>query len=159
LEACRLSAPASDERKTTVIIDSIVLERTRCLGECPAYRLTIDARGAVRYVSRDPKYASRSGTAHGDRALVERVMREMLRIDFFGLPAISMGDQYCSPVASDAPTVTVGLFGAPDRRVISYYRGCAASSSGRPFIVRLNSLADSIDVIANTKRWIPVVRR
>ena len=34
--------------------DSVVLERTRCLGSCPAYRLRVSRTGEVLFVSRNP---------------------------------------------------------------------------------------------------------
>ena len=41
--------------------DSVVLERTRCYGTCPAYRLRVSRTGEVRFASRNLRDDQRVG--------------------------------------------------------------------------------------------------
>jgi hypothetical protein len=61
-------------------------------------------------------------------------------------------------VKTDHPTITVTTFAADTLKRLSYYTGCMseAPNKGRTeqVIRQLQTLADSIDAVANAHRWI-----
>ena len=151
----------TDARST---LDSIVLERTSCLGTCPAYRLSVRADGFVRFVSRNQADNGRTESQRRGRDVMRRIERELERAHFSTLPEMRMGRlPYCRTVMSDSPTITLSTFSSRDTRTVSYYTGCVGEgmqdTMPRQFIRRLRVLADSIDSIAAGKGWIRPARR
>lgn len=139
--------------------DSIVLQRTACLGTCPAYRLGVRADGFVWFVSHKHGEGGRAESHTRGRDIMRRIEQELERSRFAALPAITMGQApYCRIVATDAPTITVTAFRAHAIHSVSYYTGCigetAQDTLPQSFIRRLRLLADSIDAIAAEKGWI-----
>jgi hypothetical protein len=162
--ACTRPAPPvrSDAQAA---VDSVVLERTRCFGTCPAYRLSVRANGFVTFASRNPGDEGRTESLAREPDIVRRIERELDRAQFAQLPAMTLGEPpYCRIAATDAPIITVSAFGSRDTRSVSYYTGCRGDSVQdtlpQHFIRRLRVLADSIDSIAAGPGWIrPAQRR
>ncbi len=153
--------PAQPDSK--VAVDSIVLQRTGCLGTCPAYRLSVRADGFVTFVSHNRGDEGRTESIARGRDIVRRIEQELERTQFARLPEITMGlSPYCRIVASDAPVITVSAFRSRETRSVSYYTGCVGETVQdtlpRPFIRRLRTLADSIDNIAAGQGWIRPTR-
>src|SRR5438105_1996984 len=148
------SSPVRVER-----LDSLILERTGCLGTCPAYQLTIGSSGLVRFQSRNRDDAGRAASDTGGARMLARLAREVARVQFFDLPAIEVGKApFCRTAMTDAPSTSVSVFGASRSRILTYYSGCEGEGSGRratrSALARLANLADSIDAIAGASRWI-----
>lgn len=152
--------PPSVDTRATPPTDSVVLERTRCFGSCPAYRLRVSRSGQVVFVSRNS----------GERAVdtvgvwvTDSIVREARRFGFFSLPdSVTPGAPLCrTNVATDHPTITIGIFGRPTKRVV-YYTGCYLPSD-HPVATPLRGmlqLAARIDTLTRAGRWIrPVARR
>lgn len=140
-------------------LDSLILERTWCLGTCPAYRLAIHSNGLVRFQSRNRDDSGRTESDSGGARALTRLAREVARVGFFDLPAIEDGKApYCRTIMTDAPSISVAVFGSSRGRVLSYYTGCmgegATARATRSAIARLERLADSVDAIAGASRWI-----
>lgn len=153
-----LGAQSSD-RDAKLAVDSVVLQRTGCLGSCPAYRMSVRADGFVWFVShnRDDRGRVESRTRGPD--IMRSIEGELERAQFETLPEITMGRApYCRVVATDTPTITVSVFRATEVRSLSYYTGCigesAQDTTARPIIRRLRALGDSIDAIAGGEGWI-----
>lgn len=140
-------------------LDSLILERTSCLGTCPAYRLTIQSTGRVIFQSHNRDEAGRSASDTGGARVLAGVAREIARVRFFELPAMEVGKApFCRTIRTDAPSISVSVFGPSRNKVLAYYTGCLGDDSSRPVtrsaLARLRSLADSIDAIAGATRWI-----
>ena len=140
-------------------LDSLILERTGCLGPCPAYRLAIHSSGLVRFQSRNPDDAGRTASDSGGARALARLAREVARVHFLDLPAIEVGKApFCPMIMTDASTISVAIFGPSVSRGRRYYEGCKGEASHRratrSALARLGSLADSVDAIAGASRWI-----
>lgn len=143
----------------TLAIDSVEVQRTGCLGPCPAYRMSVRADGFVWFVSHNSDDRGRVESHTRGPAIMRRIEGELERAQFQTLPEITMGRApYCRRVASDAPTITVSVYRASSVRSLSYYTGCvgqfAQDTTARPLIRRLLVLVDSIDDIAAARSWI-----
>ena len=133
---------------TQVRADSIVLERTRCYGTCPAYRLSLGRTGQVRFVSVWPaETPPGAGTiAPADfAALVD----EAARIGFWELPARIEGSRLCPNYATDLPSVYLTIHAGARTKRVDDYLGCTGSPELRALEVR-------IDSVAGSRRWIRV---
>jgi hypothetical protein len=140
-------------------VDSVVVERTSCLGTCPAYRLTIHSSGLIRFESRNRNDAGRVETDSGGARALTHLVEEVSRVHFFDLPVIEFGKApYCRVVATDHPSLSVGVFGVPESRTVNYYEGCGGAATNRNVVrdamSRLRALADSVDAAAGASRWI-----
>ena len=117
----------------------ITLERTECYGTCPAYSVTIDAKGNVTY--RGLKLV-RVGGRRSDQIPVSRVAdlwAAAERIRFFELR-----NRY-SAMITDLPTTFVKIKGGGrSKRVEDYVAGPD----------ELKELQRLIDETARTKRWV-----
>ncbi|HEX8272450.1 MAG TPA: DUF6438 domain-containing protein [Longimicrobiaceae bacterium] len=160
LAACQ-GAPRTAAAPAAEAADSVVLERTRCYGTCPAYRLSVAADGAVAFVSRYPD----EGRTEAGRVAPEdfRVLvRGIHAAGFFALPdTIANDPAYCAAPSTDSPTATVAVYSAGTAREVVDYRGCAAREgtpqAGR--LAALRSLAERIDSVAGAGRWVRPARR
>jgi hypothetical protein len=140
-------------------LDSLILERTACLGTCPAYQLAIYANGLVRFQSRNRDDVGRTESDSGGAQALARLAREVSRVQFFDLPAIAIGKApLCRVVATDSPTISVAVHGASRSKVVRYYTGCQGDASydraTESALDRIGSLADSIDAVTRASRWI-----
>jgi hypothetical protein len=140
-------------------VDSLILERTWCLGTCPAYRLAIHSSGIIRFESRNKNDAGRTESDTGGAKALAAVARELTRVRFFDLPTMEIGKApLCRVIETDTPSISVSVFGEPTNRVVSYYMGCKGDGSRRTTtksaLARLRSLADSIDALTGASRWI-----
>ena len=130
--------------------DTIVLVRTRCFGQCPAYELVIPRGGPV-LVRGDRERAARA-VARVPDAVLDSLGRQALAGGFFALPYSTSGDADVCPVrATDHPTVTVRLVQGRQRTEVEHYAGCYTSARPQrmaPAARALLALADAIDAAA-----------
>ena len=154
LAACDpMPAPAP----TTAGAESITLERTRCFGSCPAYRLSVARDGAVRFQSLNPG----DSTVAADRiapAAFDALAREAERIGFRSLPdVIRDDDELCGPMATDLPGAKVTIQGPGGSKTVDDYHGCHGRSER---LVQLRRFESRIDSVAGSARWVrPATRR
>jgi len=149
----------SSGRDARLDVDSVVLQRTRCLGTCPAYRIGVRGDGFVSFVSHNRSDFGRVESHTRGPEIMRRIQGQLDRAQFQTLPEITMGRApYCRVAATDAPSISVSVFRATDVRSRSYYTGClgesAQDTSAQLLIRRLRALGDSIDAIAAGKGWI-----
>ena len=146
---------ASIVARASGVTDSIVLERTRCLGPCPAYRLRVSRAGEVFFVSRNPGEDGVSAVDTVEAWVADSIATQAHAIGFFTLPDTIR----CSRMASDAPTLTMGLFGRETKRVI-YYTGCDLSHDPSMAVTlnEMQQLASRVDTLTGASRWIRPAR-
>lgn len=153
--ACR-AAPTPGTAPGATRADSLVLERTRCFGFCPAYRLSLRADGRVSFVSLVPRDSS---LTFADSIAPDQVSWLVQQADRIGLaklpPVIAEDSSLCTVRATDHPTVTVALYRPGATRRVVDYRGCYAGpdlSVAAP-LARLRRFTGQIDSVARTARW------
>lgn len=119
----------------------VKLERTGCLGACPAYQLTVYGDGTVIYVGYANVEVTGMQITHIPRSKVNELIQKIDKANFFALE-----HRYESPV-TDLPTITVWVrLGLRAKTVVRYGKGPAA----------LFCLERKIDEIANVDQWIGV---
>jgi len=157
--ACRATPdhPGQHNRLDFAAVDSIVLERSPCLGTCPAYRLSIASNGRVHFRSRAPS-ERRMATDSIASTAVTQLVREAERIGFATLPSSILGDpQVCGNMWTDFPSVTISVFAGARTVAVADYLGCHGPT-GQPQVAarlrRLRSFEDAIDNVARVGRWI-----
>jgi hypothetical protein len=135
----------------------IELERTECLGTCPAYTVTLNELGEVTFEGR--KFVTTNGSATG-AASQREVARLVATVRAHGL--FDLEDSYFCPV-TDFPTVRVRVVLEGRTKKISHDLGCEMvrrtdpSASGPP-PAWLTSFENRIDQVAGTERWIGMGR-
>jgi len=147
LAACTRPA-ARPGGSAQVRADSIVLERTRCYGTCPAYRLSLTRTGQVRFVSVWPEDTP-PGAGTIAPADFAALVDEAARIGFWELPARIEGSRFCPTYATDLPTATVTIHAGARTRSVIDYRGCTG-------VPELRALESRIASVAGSRRWIRV---
>ena len=125
----------------------IRLERTSCLGRCPIYTVTIDARGTVTYSGEKHVRVVGRRTAEVDPVVTAKLLAGAERIRFFDLrDAYRVIENSDGSVSSptDLPTriVTITVNGRTKR--VEDYVGAPDS---------VGEFAREIDEAAGTKRW------
>src|SRR5215467_9195001 len=101
--------------------DSVVLERTACLGSCPAYRLSLRRTGEVQFQSRN-NGESLDATDRVAPATLDSLLRRAVQDGFFELPdrVGYVGSPLCPSVFTDAPTLTLTFYGPSTKGVVYY---------------------------------------
>jgi hypothetical protein len=126
----------------------IRLQRTSCLGPCPVYTVTIDARGTVTYEGERAVRVVGRRTARIDPSMVAGLLLQAARIGFFELRdayrVIDNGDGTAISV-TDLPTTFVSVTGNGRTKQVEDY--VAAPDS-------LAAFEREIDAATGTKRWI-----
>jgi hypothetical protein len=168
LLACRAPSPAATSAATPAAsadaatsADSLVLERTACYGICPAYRLSLDRAGAVRFASRNTDDATQARDQVAPATLGALVARAR-RTGFFALPARLRGDAtLCPDYATDHPTVRLAIFGPGLTHQVEDYHGCFARAdhSVVPPVAALRALELAVDSATGSARWVRPNRR
>ena len=139
--------------------DSLALERTRCLGTCPAYRVSLTARGHVTFASRNPG----DSTTRSDSVPLETLtmlVRRANTIGFARLPNRLMSDTaLCAIVATDHPTITVTIYSGASVRSVEDYHGCRRRDGAIPDqLHQLRAYEAAIDTATGAQRWIRPAR-
>ena len=141
--------------------DSLVLERTRCFGTCPAYRLTLTAAGNVDFVSRDAAGGTRrTGTV--ERATLAALVQRAEAFGFFALPArLERNSSLCTDWATDHPTVTVTIYRATGAKAVEDYHGCFSrvDHSVVDVVRQLRDFERAVDSATGSQRWVRPARR
>lgn len=119
----------------------ITLERTRCYGPCPAYRLTLRNDGTAAYTG--IAEVERLGTYKGTfkRRDFARLSKLLLSLKYF-----EMKDQYSIPV-TDQPRVITSFSVGKKRKMVENY-----GDSGPAGLRRIET---AIDSMAKRVKWEP----
>ena len=162
MQACQ-RAPADEQTASaTASVDSIVLERSRCYGTCPAYRIRLSEAGDVRFESRNPSDSGRVASERVTPDVVRGLLTQATALGFDSLPAVIADDKrFCPDQATDHLTVTVTLFRPAGPKRVEDYLGCRASSDDSANVTtRLRVFENAIDSAAGSSRWVrPADRR
>jgi hypothetical protein len=128
----------------------ITLERTTCLGTCPAYKLTIRGDGSVIY--KGTKFVRIVGHRRSkiEKATVAELLKAFIDTDYFALK-----DSYSSiqnpdgteTIVTDLPTTYSSLILKGRFKKIEDYVGA---------LKQLEELEKRIDEVAGSKRWVMI---
>lgn len=142
LTAC---APVETPAETPPMSSNVEIRLVRgvCYGACPAYTVTINGAGEVRYEGRSSVNVTGVQTATVPR---EDVSRLIARFDEIGFDQLR--DAYRANV-TDLPTYEVSITRNGDTKTVVDFGGPGA---GMPRSVR--DLQDEIDRVAGTARWV-----
>jgi len=128
----------------------ITLERTTCLGTCPAYKLTIRGDGSVVYEGH--KFVRVEGIRQRqvDKTAIATLLQAFADADYFGLEngyaEIKNPDGTVS-IVTDLPTTYTSLTLLGRHKKITDYVGAPK---------QLIELENKIDEIAGSKRWVAI---
>ena len=131
--------------------DSIVLERSRCFGNCPAYRLSLTAHGIVTRTPLGPRDTTPVRQTAIPPDMIDVLVQQAQRIGFFSLPPVIAQDKaLCPMAATDHATATVTIFRGDSTTKVVDYLGCYAGTdlSVTPALQRLRMLEAHIDSVA-----------
>jgi hypothetical protein len=139
----------------------ITLERTTCLGSCPAYVVTLTGRGYEQFtylgrmapVSGDPLHAGQVRHFRVASGRVARLRRWVDSLGFFDIPEDWTGrGSNCPTAYTDEPTATITVTDQGRRHVVRHYYGCTAA----PAVLTL--IEARIDSTAEVWRWFDTTR-
>jgi ankyrin repeat protein len=122
---------------------AITLMRTRCLGSCPSYQVTMDSQGVVVFEGDSSVVATGKYTATVDAAKVRELAEKFVADDFY-----SMDSKY-ELSATDAPTYVLSISIDGDTKKVVDYLG---AEMGMPEVIR--DLEQEVDALAGTRRWV-----
>ena len=125
-----------------------MLERTRCFGICPAYRLSLARSGAVHFRSFNPGDSAHTASDTLPRGAFERLEAQAAELGFDALPDDIRASRLCGMAATDHPSAIVTLFRGARAKRVEDYHGCYPG----PAALRRFELA--IDSIAASERWV-----
>jgi hypothetical protein len=126
---------------------SIVLQRTTCLGPCPAYTVVVHGSGLVEYVGSENVGSTGSRTANIQPESVRQLLQSFDKINFLSLDASYF--EGCT----DMPTTTITLsFDSTTKRVSNNFGGCHDEKQGTQ--VELAKLAEQIDTASESGHWV-----
>jgi Domain of unknown function (DUF6438) len=123
---------------------SISLSRDRCYGIMPVYQITVDRGGTVCYNGQEG-WGTVKGrhTAQIRPSQVQEILAEFDQAHF-----ASLRDRYDACVTTGAETVILSL------SVGKHHKTVVCSSQDKSAPVALAQLADTVDRIAGTQRWL-----
>lgn len=127
----------------------IELERTACLGTCPAFSLRLETSGSVRYEGfhHVQEVGERSGTI--DSAVVRRLAGEIVDAGFMTWDEeYRFGGPHCPDPVTDLPSTRLSVeVGQRARRVVIDH-GCAGAPDA------IHDLAERVERAAGSERWV-----
>lgn len=142
LAACAAAETPAETPSMSHTVE-ITLQRGVCFGSCPAYTVTINGEGEVRYEGRNFVDAVGERTATIPR---EDVARLVARFDEIGFDQLN--DAYRANV-TDLPTYRVSITRDGRTKTVVDYGG---PNVGMPRSVR--DLEAEIDRVAGTAQWV-----
>lgn len=140
-------ATAQDIPRDTVI----TLERTRCYGMCPSYKITISADGSVTFEGRH--FVKEVGIVKStiSRERLQELLAAFDRINYFSLRSQyeDVGDG-CKGVVTDHPSALTFIKTNGKSKSVNHYYGCR----GVEVLDELTKLEQAIDDAVNSAQWI-----
>jgi ankyrin repeat protein len=135
----QVAFPEKIDRSTLVFS----LERTRCYGACPAYKVSIAGDGTVIYDGISSVALTGQHTAHIESSAVTGLLDRFRAANFLTALPSYRGNW------TDNPTQTLTLsIDGETKKVVDY----VGVNAGLPWAVR--ELEDAVDEAADTNRWV-----
>ncbi len=135
-------------------LQRISLERGSCRGSCPAYIVTLQHDGVVRFVgirSVSPIGTDSSRVARSSLAALQQAFAVR---QFARLPTnIEYGTPACGNYVADLPTHVLTLRSDTGEHRVRYDEGC------RDHPLLLDTLARMVDSVSGAARWTIAARR
>jgi len=131
--------------------DAITLERTPCYGTCPVYRVEVSSDGMVKYEGKSDVAVKGLQTHMVSSSDIDFLREAIKRIHFSELRSTyENSNDGCKEVWTDMSTITIQTISGSSRKKVIYYVGCR----GLSVLGRIAWLADTIDEVAGTARWV-----
>ena len=125
----------------------VTLKRTACDGTCPVYSVAIHGNGVVEYLGEFRVDVPGPQTARIPPERVKDLLRSFEEIRFFDLK-----EKYFE-LCTDMSTAIISIFvDGKSKEVSNYFGGCEGAKAGPQ--VDLAKLAEQIDKVAGTRRWV-----
>jgi len=134
---------------------TITLERTTCLGTCPAYKLTISADGTV--VFEGENFVKESGIVHSsiNKDQLKQLISEFTQAQYFSFrDTYDSEEDGCPEMWTDSPSVTTSIRINGQYKSIVHDLGCQENNGTSVFPKELMKLENKIDEIIGTEKWI-----
>jgi hypothetical protein len=152
LTACALSPGARGDATTPPAAPKPVaapvlttIERTMCLGTCPAYSITVRADGSVEFDGK--QYVEVKGRAVAQLSKAELgAMRKL----FANAKYFDLADSAGCYESTDAPYATTSFHDGKRLRTLRHYYGCHSPPEAKI----LTDLEARFDEIVGSERWI-----
>jgi hypothetical protein len=165
-KACINSNKIKNIEENTAQQDTVItLERSICMGTCPAYNIYILGDGTVYYYGK--QYVKTTGLIKSSisRDDVKMLIDKFYSINYFQYPSNDLLGDECEIYATDNPTVTTSIKLKDRQKEIIYYHGLLVNKNTSDIYkdnqqVRqycypdLIDLEDTIDKVVGSKRWI-----
>jgi hypothetical protein len=122
----------------------VSLERTGCLGSCPAYKAMITANGSVTFRDRDGETETGKLSPSEVRQLFDLSESKL----FFRQRSEYKPEQDCDgPYETDWPSESISITSDGRSRVITHNQGCRVRPNS--FLSKVVKLAEEIDRLTN----------
>ena len=135
--------------------DFITLERTRCFGDCPTYKLLILANGNSWISIPSKNFNDTSYTLISlpkiDSQKVQYLFNFSKNIGFYNL--YSRYIDSCDYLVTDYPSAITSLKANDKIKIVTHYLGCMDTTLA---LHNLILFEEAIDSIANTKNYVPM---
>ena len=125
---------------------TIVLERTYCFGNCPAYTVTIHGDGRVEYAGKSNVKVTGSKEGRIEPEAVRALLSEFARAKYLSLPDYS-GQKCKCGYCTDMPSAITELSAGSAKHRVDHYYGCRCAPKA------LFDLESAIDKAAHTEQW------
>lgn len=123
--------------------DTVMLQRTICYGQCPAYKVVVLGSGKVEFEGF--KFSKTQGKVSVDIPLdsAKALISEIEQSEFF-----SWKDEYRNQEVTDLASTFVTVVLGGNKKVINHYNGDKSAPSA------LVKIEKHIDAITNSEQWI-----
>lgn len=159
--ACSVTEQAGDKVIKDIFVfgdDTVItIDRGPCSGQCPAYRLSINADGSVKFEGREHTIGKAEDKISPSE--VKRLIEQANSIGFLQLED-SYNAANCPSYATDSSTVNITITSSGRSKTISHYLGCSDPNGGiGSFPPGLSDLSDGIAKTADVSRWFKFTRK
>lgn len=123
------------------------IEMGSCFGDCPAYVLTVNASGQVKYHgSRESDYNDGSANTRISQAELNSLIDAVENADFF-----HVGYQVCDGLVGDAASFSILVSYRENHRELYGHYGCK-NSGDDPIVALVSFISELVDVNQWNKR-------
>lgn len=139
--------------------EKVTLERTRCFGTCPVYRVVILGDGRVKYDGYQyVKVASATTTLSSEQ--IEALLAAINKVAYFSLrDSYRRGGEGCPTWVTDHPSALTSVTSGGVTKKIDHNLGCRElpgpdKPRDAPYPPELTTFENAIDEIVDTSRWV-----
>lgn len=157
-------ACAPGPRASAVPPERIVLERSGCFGNCPAYRVVLSADGTVTFEGR--RFAVRHASDHITPQAVRALLARFEDANFAAIDTgYTQGGSRCGGFVWDVDGAALTVERATGSHRVAFYNGCMGTDTSHAKLLAnrhyvrpeafttLSTLAAAVDSAASTLRW------